>query len=270
MDSQIQNAWVERPYLARHVDQSDAQQFLQKYSSELKSRGRHIQQQASRGNVEPFIEHADWLQNNLGPSPLITSAYDAAVQFNEKYNLPKAELASNRDYSQALYHDAFQHGIPERLVGVVDKTAPTMLTAADESRAVSLQMQQEHLKRNASPEIWYRYMQTITEPKNDFNLVGQEVAALSQKNPDTSTDKLRLAAVNRFPSLSRESLQGLRTNLNDPYLADLSVSERLSQAGRLKAGLESFAAKVRQNPEGGVSSEVKEVADAAFKKLAFY
>jgi len=270
MSPQSQNTWVERPYVSRHGDQSAAQQFLQNYSSELKSRGRKIQQEATRGNIDPFIQHADWVQSNLGPSPIATSAYDAAIQFTEKYGLPGVENIPNQMYPQMLYHDAFQHGIPEHLVGVVDKTAPGMLTAADEARATLLQMQQEHSKRNISSNRWYHVAQNIAAPQSDFDLVGQEVAALSNKNPSASPSELQQAAINRFPSLSKESLQDLRSKLNNPYIADLAVSERLTQAGRLKTGLENFAAKTKQNPEGGLSHEVKDLTDAAFRKLLFY
>lgn len=262
--------WVERPYVARHTDNSEARQFLQKYSSELKSKGRQIQKAAEQGNIDPFVQHVQSLKQNIQTGPLVQSAYDAAVEFNRKYNLPGAEAVPSTEYPQLLYHDAFQHGIPERLVGVVDKSAPRSLTAADEARATLLQMQQMHTKIGADPKHWYRMAQSINAPQSGFDLVSQEVRALRQQQPGMSEAELQQQSLARFPSLSKESLTTLREKLNTPYVSDLLVSENLTQASRLKAGLEKYASRLKNKPGSGVSTEMLQMTNEAFKQLPMY
>ena len=268
-DPETSNLWYERPYETRHDAQSEAFAFLNRYADKIKSVGRYIEKEASQGNIGPFIKHIESLENNISQPPIGLSALEAAQQFQNKYNLQfNKEQIPAEDYTQLLYHDAFQHGIPEQYVGVVDKTLPNVLTAADEARAVLQQTLQGHRKYNVDPSRWHTLASTITMPQQGFDLIKQEVDALLQQNPNVSQEVLKQQAIQRFPSLSSVDIQNLKSNVLDPYLQDLNVSEKLTQADRLKAGLEKFASKTKSSSTA--STEAKDIVDAAMSKLKFY
>lgn len=241
-DPESPNIWYQKPYVERHGAGSEAREFLNKYLQEIKSKGKNIEAQAAVGNVEPFVQHMQSLNQQLSAPPVTMSAYDAAVNFANKYNLPSYQYSDidPKTYQQMLYHDAFQHAIPESYVGVVDKSLPNVLTAADEARATLQQTRQYHKKLNVPEQNWNKLASTISSPQSDFDLVNQEVNALTSQH-NISPEIAKQAALARFPGLNRAAIQDLRTNVIDPYLNDLSVSEQLTQAERIQRGLNRFA-----------------------------
>jgi hypothetical protein len=126
------NAWYDKEYNSRYVNNPKVEQFLIDKAKLLQKRGDYIEKSASEGNIEPFIQHAKWLQKQ-GVLPSDTESFSSLNnKFANNYG-----LSSEQDIQPGslVIHDIFSHSLPDKYLGRVDKSLPDRVTAADEARA---------------------------------------------------------------------------------------------------------------------------------------
>ena len=130
------NAWYDKEYNSRYVNNPKVEQFLIDKAKLLQKRGDYIEKSASEGNIEPFIQHAKWLQKQ-GVLPSDTESFSSLNnKFANNYG-----LSSEQDIQPGslVIHDIFSHSLPDKYLGRVDKSLPDRVTAADEARAVLIE-----------------------------------------------------------------------------------------------------------------------------------
>jgi len=131
------NAWLDTPYQPRYQNNPTVQEFLQNKAGLLQRRGDYIESEAAKGNIDPYVQHANWLQKQNvfpGDAEQTLSAGKAFLQNYGLGNLDSNNLAE-QNVGGLFEHDVFSHAFPEKYLGKVDKSLPGSVTAADESRA---------------------------------------------------------------------------------------------------------------------------------------
>lgn len=127
-----QNAWYQNEYVPRYAGNPVIEKFLAEKGELLKRRGEYIAKEAEKGNLDPYVKHAQWLQRqNVLPEDAqpVRKYFD---DFAEQYGF-------NNEFSGITAHDIYAHGIPEAYMGVVDKSMPRSVTGADEARATLIE-----------------------------------------------------------------------------------------------------------------------------------
>jgi hypothetical protein len=131
------NAWMDSPYKSRYENNPAVQDFLKNKAGLLQRRGDYIEAEAAKGNIDPYVKHANWLQKqNVFPNDA-EQAFSAGKTFLNNYGLGSLETnnPAEQNVSGLFEHDVFSHAFPEKYLGKVDKSLPKAVTAADESRA---------------------------------------------------------------------------------------------------------------------------------------
>jgi hypothetical protein len=131
------NAWMDSPYKSRYENNPAVRDFLKNKAGLLQRRGDYIEAEATKGNIDPYVKHANWLQKqNVFPSDA-EQAFSAGKTFLNNYGLGNLETnnPAEQNVGGLFEHDAFSHAFPEKYLGKVDKSLPEAVTAADEARA---------------------------------------------------------------------------------------------------------------------------------------
>lgn len=170
------NTWYDNPYTMRYANNPKVQAFLQEKGDLLNRRGAYIASEGLKGNIEPFIKHQNWLaKQNILPSDA-KSFSEYYAPFNSRYG-KEVDLTGN--FGMAL-HDLQSHAIPEAYMGIVDKSMPTGITGADESRASLLESFVGATPAAGLEEI-------------NLNIIDNTIAALKELNrvdPNSSYSRL--------------------------------------------------------------------------------
>ena len=131
------NAWMDSPYKLRYENNPAVQDFLKNKAGLLQRRGDYIEAEAAKGNIDPYVKHANWLQKqNVFPNDA-EQAFSAGKTFLNNYGLDELRTGdpNEQNVSGLFEHDVFSHAFPEKYLGKVDKSLPNAVTSADEARA---------------------------------------------------------------------------------------------------------------------------------------
>lgn len=151
------NAWRDRDYAPRYEGSKSIEDFLEAKKDLLERRGEYIQAQASKGNVEPYVRHNQWLRRQgvlpEGAKTVKGAAEDwlTASGFGE-------DIGKYKGYP----HEAFSHAFPDDYLGKVDKSLGKAISGADETRATMIddlidnEAFEESSGRGVDPAIYER------------------------------------------------------------------------------------------------------------------
>lgn len=275
-----QNVWFETPYTERYTNNPEVQKFLTDKQDLLQKRGAYIQAEAAKGNIDPYVKHVNWIKKqNLFPTDA-ESTYDIGNTFLKTYGLSGLNTSEVKetDVGGLFAHDVFSHGYPEKYMGIVDKTLPNALTAADESRATLIDESlgigfggkplltgKEKVitpKSKLIPELQKQLTSEIdvnqeadyfvekyldqAKKENYVNLYGTEldptIDPLVKQIPGSPSinESFRNAARARYPSVNPKDVSSLMNKAILPYARDLKTAQQLQLFNEAEAGLSEF------------------------------
>lgn len=276
-----QNTWLETPYVERYANNPKVQEFLTNKQDLLQRRGDYIQSEAAKGNLDPYVKHVGWLKKqNLFPSDA-ESAYTIGNNFLKTYGLGNLNTnnAKETNVGGLFAHDAFSHAYPEKYMGVVDKTLPNALTAADESRATLIDESlgigfgqkplltgkekkitatsklipalKSHLTSeiDVGQEADHFVEQYLNQAKkeNYVNTYGTDLDPTIDplvNEPSSAlsiNESFRNAARARYPSVEPRDISSLMNKAILPYARDLKTAQQLQLFEAAETGLAEFA-----------------------------
>lgn len=276
-----QNTWFETPYVERYTNNPKVQEFLANKQDLLQRRGNYIQSEAAKGNIDPYVKHVGWLKKqNLFPSDA-ESAYTVGNTFLKTYGLGNLNTydAKETTVGGLFAHDAFSHAYPEKYMGVVDKTLPNALTAADESRATLIDeslgigfgqnplLTGKEKKITATSKLIPALRTQLTseidvgqeadhfveqylkqaKKENYVNSYGTDldpaIDPLVNKPPGSLSinESFRNSAKARYPGVGPGDISSLMNKAILPYARDLKTAQQLQLFNAAKTGLTEFA-----------------------------
>jgi hypothetical protein len=248
------NAWMDSPYELRYENNPAVQDFLKNKAGLLQRRGNYIEAEAAKGNIDPYVKHANWLQKqNVFPNDA-EQVFSAGKTFLNNYGLGNLETnnPAEQNVSELFQHDVFSHAFPEKYLGKVDKSLPKAVTAADEARAglfdtgddkgfndntVDVNSEAEYFTKKylqqAEKEGYKNPYGTSLKEKID-PLVGREMGS------PTIKQSFEQAAQARYPSVTPTDTAVLLNKGVLPYRRDLNFALKMQLYDQALNGLNKF------------------------------
>jgi len=274
------NTWYDNPYTTRYANNSKVQDFLRDKEGLLNRRGDYVASEAIKGNIQPLIQHQQWLrkQNILPDDAKSFSEYYAP--FNKRYGRV-VDLSGNFDFG---IHDLQSHAIPESYFGIVDKTVPGGITGADETRATfleNLENSPERIDLGAATSSKTKAIRPVLSALRQLNKLDPTHTSYSGLRPEIENINIEDRAkpffdvLNALPDQEAEAeyfarrygREVNRANLKTPYGTKLSIdtnNEGLVSDPKGPSVLDSYReASIRRTPSITPSSIISFIENAA-------